>query len=382
MASAGRHVPAPLACYDSPVVDAALSGPFDQVHQVPSITAVSCIDSLDRGTPYCLESARYLELRRLVRRRDLLQKIPSYYCGKILLNLGLLCCGLVLLATTTNSCLHMCVAVFLAFVFTQMGFIVHDAGHFQIFRQRWMNDLVGILHANLVLGFSYTRWVTTHNQHHTHPNQLGRDPDTDFPVLAFTQSQALAKTGFRRWIIARQRYFFFPLLLLEAVNLKVDCIRFLLRENVQYRIVELICLVAHFSLYFGFLFYCLSAAQAVLFVVVHQALFGLYLGMAIAPNHIGMPVLDYQTELDFLTRQALTTRNLRRHWLTDYVYGPLSCQIEHHLFPAIPVRTLRKAQAVVRPYFEAHGIPYHEVGPVESYREILHSLHEVSASSK
>jgi fatty acid desaturase len=300
----------------------------------------------------------------------------------MLLNLVLFSAGLAFLAATKNFWLQMCDAIFLALVFTQMGFIVHDAGHFQIFRPRWMNDWAGILHANLALGFSYTRWVTTHNRHHAHPNQLEKDPDVDFPVLAFTKDQAAQKTGVRRWIVDRQAYLFFPLLLLEAVNLKADCILFLFREKVPYRIVEMLCLVVHFSLYFGFLLHCLTFSRAALFIVVHQAAFGLYLGLAIAPNHIGMPVLQRQDELEFFLRQAVTTRNLRRHWLTDYLYGPLSCQIEHHLFPTIPLNALRKAQAIVRPYFRAHGIPYHEVGPLDSYREIFHFLHAISATAR
>src|ERR1700732_4208697 len=102
----------------------------------------------------CPESSRYVELKRLVCQERLLQKRPGYYCLRILLNLGLLFWGMVLVMVTRNSWLLVCDAMFLAFVFTQMGFIVHDAGHFQIFRQRWKNDLVGILHANLTLGFS------------------------------------------------------------------------------------------------------------------------------------------------------------------------------------------------------------------------------------
>lgn len=329
----------------------------------------------------CQQSARYAELKQLLSREHLLRKSLGDYCVKICLNLGLFSCALALLAVTKNSWLQACDAVFLAFVFTQMGFIVHDAGHFQIFRGRWKNDLVGILHANLALGFSYTRWVTTHNLHHAHPNQLGRDPDVDFSVLAFCKSQALEKTGIRRWVVARQAYLFFPLLLLEAVNLKADCIRFLLQREVRYRTLELICLAVHFVLYFGFLLHFLTFAQAAVFIAVHQALFGLYLGLVTAPNHIGMPILEHSTQLDFLTQQALTTRNLRRHWLTDYCYGPLSCQLEHHLFPTIPRSALRKAQAIVRPYFEAHGIPYYETGPLESYREIFRFLQRISATA-
>jgi fatty acid desaturase len=321
----------------------------------------------------------YTELRRFVMRGHLLDKQPVYYTLKILLNLCLLGLGLTILVLLKHSWFQLLNAAFLAFVFTQMGFIVHDAGHQQLLHARWKNDLIGILHANLLLGFSYTRWVVPHNLHHCKPNQLDADPDINLAVFAFTPARAREKRGLLRWIAKYQAYLFFPLLMLEAVNLKGNHIRFLLRNRVKYRAPELVCLAFHFLLYFGVLFHYLGPLQAVLFIVVHQALFGLYLGMVITPNHFGMPVLSTNTKLDFLSQQVLTARNIRRGWFTDYCYGPLRCQIEHHLFPRMPLNKLREAQKIVRPYCEAHGIAYHETSPLQSYREILHFLHEIGA---
>lgn len=324
-------------------------------------------------------SKEYAELKRFVEQKHLLDKQPAYYAFKILLNFCLLGLGMTMLVLLKDSWFQLGNAVFLGFVFTQMGFIVHDAGHRQLLHAGWKNDLIGILHANLLLGFSYTRWVVPHNLHHGKPNQLGADPDLNFAVFAFTQALASQKRGFFRWMARYQAYLFFPLLLFEAVNLKINHVRFLLRNKVKYRAAEGVCLAFHFLLYFGLLFRYLSPLQAVLFIVVHQAIFGLYLGMVIAPNHFGMPVLSKNTRMDFLSQQVLTARNIRRGRFTDYCYGPLRCQIEHHLFPRMPLNKLREAQKIVRPYCEAHGIAYHETSALQSYREILRYLHEVSA---
>ena len=327
----------------------------------------------------CKLTKGYAELRRCVMQRHLLDKQPVYYAFKVLLNLCLLGLGVTMLVLLKNSWFQLLNAAFLAFAFTQLAFIVHDAGHQQILDARWKNDLIGILHASLLLGFSYTWWVIPHNLHHGKPNELGADPDINFAVFAFTQAQASRKRGFLRWTAKYQAYLFFPLLLLEAVNLKVNHIRLLLRNKVKYRAAELVCLAFHFLLYFGLLFRYLSPLRAALFIVVHQAIFGLYLGMVIAPNHIGMPVLSKNTRMDFLSQQVLTARNIRRRWFTDYCFGPLCCQIEHHLFPTMPLNKHREAQKIVRPYCEAQGIAYHETSPLQSYREILRFLHKVSA---
>ena len=47
------------------------------------------------------------------------------------------------------------VAVFLAVMFTQTAFIGHDAGHQQISGSKRVNNLLGRLHGNLLVGLGY-----------------------------------------------------------------------------------------------------------------------------------------------------------------------------------------------------------------------------------
>ena len=87
-----------------------------------------------------------------------------------------------------------------------------------------------------------------------------------------------------------------------------------------------------------------------------RALFGLYLGCSFAPNHKGMPILDDERQLDFLRRQVLTSRNVRGGWLIDFALGGLNYQIEHHLFPSMPVRNLRRSRPLVRRFCAARDV--------------------------
>ncbi len=75
----------------------------------------------------------------------------------------------------------------------------------------------------------------------------------------------------------------------------------------------------------------------------------------------------------------VTARNVRGNRLTDFWYGGLNYQIEHHLFPSMPRQNLKHAQALVRSFCAAHAIPYHETGMLRSYREILQYLHAIGA---
>jgi fatty acid desaturase len=322
--------------------------------------------------------SEYADLKRIVKRQGLLNKQLTYYAGVILLDMVMLASSLTFLVVVEDPWLQLLNAAYLAFVFTQIAFVVHDAGHRQIFRSARMNDVVGLFLSNLILGVSREWWVDKHNRHHGNPNDPDLDPDVDIPVLAFSGEQVRSKRGFPRFMVKYQAYFFFPLLLLEGFHLQIRSITFLVRRRVKrYLVVEGLLQVVHYGLYFGLLFYLLGIWQATLFIVVHQALLGLYLGSVFAPNHKGMDVPSRDGRTDFLRQQVLSSRNLKAHPLTDFLFGPLACQIEHHLFPAMPRNNHREAQKIVKSFCNDRRISYHETSVAQSYREILQHLHQV-----
>ena len=151
------------------------------------------------------------------------------------------------------------------------------------------------------------------------------------------------------------------------------------RERVRYPLAEATVVVAGIALYLGILFTFLPPWQAALFIVLHRALAGLYMGSVFAPNHKGMPVLEPGTKLDYLRQQVLTARDVIPNPVIDFAYGGLNYQIEHHLFPNMPRNRLKKAREVVKAFCAERGIPYHETGFWRSHREILGYMHEVSA---
>ncbi|MEV0400439.1 fatty acid desaturase [Actinoallomurus sp. NPDC050550] len=84
-------------------------------------------------------------------------------------------------------------------------------------RSRRMNDLLGLVHGNLLIGLSYGWWVAKHNRHRANPNHEGRDPDISSGAIACTTDHALARRGRPARALARfQAYLFFPMLLLEG----------------------------------------------------------------------------------------------------------------------------------------------------------------------
>ena len=325
-------------------------------------------------------SNQYAVLKRLIKQRGLLEQQPVYYAVKTVFTLGLLVVSLALLFILGDTWFQVLNAAFLAFVFVQISLIAHDMGHRQFsFRASWKNDWLTLILGNLLLGISRQWWIDKHNEHHGHPNQLDVDPDVDIPLLAFEEEQALDKRGFARFVVKYQAALIFPLSLLQAISMLRSSIEFLVAKKAKSTRAEALTICAHFALYLGVLFSVLEPLQVLLFIAVHRGLFGMFMVSIFAPNHKAMPVLERESQLDFLRRQVLTSRNVSAHPITDFWYGGLNYQIEHHLFPRLPRNKLREAQQIIRSFCGDHSIAYHETSVLQSYREILQHLHEVGA---
>jgi fatty acid desaturase len=236
--------------------------------------------------------SEYAELSRQVKEAGLLERRPGYYIRKIAATIGLLAAGWIAFVLLGNSWWQIAVAAFLAVIFTQIGFLGHDAGHRQIFGTRRASYVAGVLLGNLGIGLSYGWWTGKHNRHHAHPNTEDADPDISVGAFAFTAGQARASRGLARLMFRYQGYLFFPLLLLEGVNLHVASARALTRRASRHRFWEKALITAHAVGYLTVVFLVLSPVKAVVFMIVQQGLFGLYLGCSFAPNHKGMPILD------------------------------------------------------------------------------------------
>jgi fatty acid desaturase len=132
----------------------------------------------------------------------------------------------------------------------------------------------------------------------------------------------------------------------------------------------------------GLVVWLLPLGQAVAFLAVQQAVFGLTLGLSFAPNHKGMPIVTGEDALDHFTSQVRTARNVRSGPLVDALLGGLNFQIEHHLFPSMPRSSLRRAQPIVREFCGSRDVPYVETGLLESYRLALRHLHAVGVQAR
>ncbi|WP_067708980.1 fatty acid desaturase family protein [Nocardia yamanashiensis] len=321
----------------------------------------------------------YARLLRRVSAAGLMERRPRYYAIRLSLVGLAFIGGWVAFVLVGDSWWTLAVAAFLAVAFAQVALVMHDVAHRQVFRTRRPTEIAGRVVGNAGIGLGYGWWQDKHTRHHANPNHEELDPDVAPDILVWSQRQARSSRGLARIIGRAQAFLFFPLLLLEGLNLHVAGVRALRRRSLKHRGLEGGLLLVHAIAYLAALAVVLPADKAVAFFVVHQALFGLYMGCIFAPNHKGMPTLTGDERPDYLRRQVLTSRNVRGGTFTDIALGGLNYQIEHHLFPSMPTPNLRRAQPIVRAYCAEIGVAYHETGLISSYREALKHLHEVGA---
>jgi len=321
----------------------------------------------------------YADLSKLIRDAGLLDRQYGYYISKIIITLDLLALVVLMLLIFDNLALKLLSAVFLAFVHVQTGFIFHDIGHEQVFKSKLKHKVAGFIAGNILLGISRGYWVNKHNAHHSKPNQIDGDPDVEIPVVAMNTEQAISKRGIQRFMVKYQAFLFVLVWLITGFSIRISSIIYLIKHKVENRLLDIFLMGAHFIIYPVLVFAVLPGWPAVLFIVIHQAVAGLYMTSVFAPNHKGMPVLDKNTKLEFLQQQILTARNVRAGSLTDAWYGGLNYQIEHHLFPNMPRNNFGKAQKIIKAFCKERGIRYYETSIVQSYKEIFIFLHEISA---
>lgn len=319
----------------------------------------------------------YAVLRSIMLEQGLLKRQQFSFVLKMAEVIVLYSAAILFVSLANNLLLVLLSAAFLAFVFGQVGLLGHDAGHRQIFSSARKDRAIGQI-CSFLIGISYLKWVEKHNEHHAHPNREDMDPDIEFPVLAFSQKQAEEKRGIWRFFVRYQAIFFIPLLCLTSVSLRLNSFHFLLQKNISEAWVDRGLFALHFLCYFGLVFSLLTPLHAIIFIIAHQAFFGLYLGLIFAPNHKGMPVLPADYQIDFVREQVMTARNVRSNALIDFWYGGLNFQIEHHLFPTMPRSSLRRARTIIKKFCADKDIPYYETGMLRSYYEILAYMHSVS----
>jgi fatty acid desaturase len=96
-----------------------------------------------------------------------------------------------------------------------------------------------------------------------------------------------------------------------------------------------------------------------------EMLTNLHSFLVIVPNHSGEDIYRFEEPSDsrgeFYLRQIIGTVNYKTGTnYIDFMHGWLNYQIEHHLFPALPLNQYQEMQSTVKQVCEKHNLPYRQ----------------------
>lgn len=347
---------------------------------IPAPASGRIVKTGHRGLPNAISD--FSGLLHTIRDAGLLRRRRRFYLFTFLAITAAMVGAWVGFALLQDTWYLLLIAAALGVIFTQYAFITHELAHRQVFESGKANDFAGRIMADLVVGISYSWWMSKHSRHHANPNTVDKDPDIETDFIIFQKEKAMGLTGVTKFLAHRQGYLFFPALLLEGLNLHIHAFKTVFSPGkVDKRALEIVLLTVRNVGYLAVVFTFLPLGMAFAFVGVQLAIFGLYMGASFAPNHKGMPILPKGAKVDFLRRQVLTSRNIRSGLFMNHFMGGLNYQIEHHLFPSMPRPSLKRAGEIVREYCASKNILYTEVGLFTSYGIVIRHLNEVGLAA-
>ncbi len=343
-----------------------------------ALTHPSKLLAAQRIRPATRAVTDYATVLKQVQDAGLMRRRAGFYVVKIsALLLVLIGAGVGFLALGEHWG-QVCVAAVIALTVTQFMFLSHDAAHRQVFGSHKANEWTALLLGTGVGGVSLGWWNTKHTRHHQAPNQIGKDPDIESAVLRFYDTDTPPRSRLAAFVYSRQGWWFYPLLVAEALNLHVQSVvTVATRRGLKHRWIEALLLTLRLGAYPAALFVFLPWGLAATFLGVQLGVTGLYLGSAFAASHIGMPVVPKDSKIDFFRRQVLMSRNVSGGRAASFAMGGLNYQIEHHLFPAMPTPNLRLARPIVRAFCADHAIDYHEVTIHRAWATVAAHLNRV-----
>ncbi|KOS18313.1 Delta(8)-fatty-acid desaturase [Escovopsis weberi] len=286
----------------------------------------------------------------------------------------------------------------IGFMWHQLVFTAHDAGHMGITHGYHTDTLIGIFIADFIGGLSMCWWKENHNVHHIVTNQPEHDPDIEhMPIFAVSHrllgslrstyyDRVMEYDAFAKVLLRIQPWTYYPFLAFGRFNLYVLSWEYVIKGRgprkgpaAWHRWMEVAGQI-FFWIWFGYgIVYRMipdNWSRFVFVMVSHMAASPLHVQIVL--SHFAMSTTDLGPQESFAQKQLRTTMDVDCPTWLDFLHGGLQFQAIHHLFPRMPRHNLRQAQPFVREFCAKVGIPYAYYGFARGNKEVIGRLAEVS----
>lgn len=238
--------------------------------------------------------------------------------------------------------------------FTQSGWLGHDYVHgIDKFTDKFRQL------TTLCAGLGVTWWSDKHNKHHALTNEVGVDEDIATDPFLYTwapdpkNDSPLRKIQHLIFFVPFS--FLFALWRVDTVQVAVDSVE-KKRPDAKY---ELYLLMAHY------VFFLTVLPVSVFLPSVFLS--GLMSALIVTPTHQSEEFFqEYQP--DWVTAQFTSTRSaVMSNPFSEWVWGGMQYQLEHHLFPSMPRSKYPLLKPILEKFAADNSIPggYRESGEFE-----------------
>lgn len=338
--------------------------------------------------------AKYRELHQRIKDEGLYQ--CSYW------KYGIECCRYVSLFAMMVVGLrygwYKTAALSLGFLWHQLVFTAHDAGHMGITHNFHVDTVIGIIIADFIGGLSMGWWKRSHNVHHIMTNSPENDPDIEhLPLFAISHrfltnlrstyyDHVMVYDIFAKALLKVQAWTYYPILSLARLNLYRLSWDYLIMGRgptkgpaAWHRWLEMVGQV-FFWIWYGYIvmYKCLpdNWTRFSFFMISNMAASPLH--MQIVLSHFAMSTTELGPGESFPQKMLRTTMDIDCPPFLDFLHGGLQFQAIHHLYPRVPRHNLRQTQKLVMEFCKEVGIPYALYGFTDGNKKVIGTLAEVS----
>ena len=259
---------------------------------------------------------------------------------KLLGIFGGLCVGAAATAHTVPAASIMLTAL----AMTNAGWLGHDYVHGV---DQWSTNLRQFV--SVAAGLGPTWWSDKHNKHHALTNEMGVDEDiaTDpfiYPYVPSPENDNPLRR-IQHWIFFIPFSFLFALWRFDTLKVAVDAVEEKRTEAKK----ELFCLMGHYLI-------LLSVLPPQIWL---PAVFisGLMSALIVTPTHQSEAMFD-EYQPDWVQAQFMSTRNgVMSNPFSEWLWGGMQYQLEHHLFPSMPRMNYPKLKGILTKFAEDNKIP-------------------------
>jgi len=276
------------------------------------------------------------------------------------------------LATYYSTSYPLLAACCLGFGTLVGGWVGHQADHQRDNAMRFINDY----YSTLCNGLSTHWWSTKHNLHHLSTNEIDHDGDIRLAPYIYLWVPSGKEDSWNRGI---QHIYFSAFYTILQIKWQFDSIVWTITYK---RYKELTCLIIHWIWYA-----CLPWRVW----VVGTLITGTISAWVVTASHQAEHKLDGKRDFskkevvkskyqihDYFTHQVVTTRNIDLHsWFLNYICGGMQYQIEHHIFPRIPLYKLSTVKPLVKQYCAERNIEYREESLWEITKRNYRNIEEI-----